>query len=54
MNPPESWCARWQRIERFQQGLYAIRISGRLPEDIVDALESNNIKYVPRDGSVKD
>ncbi|KAI9105630.1 Spt4/RpoE2 zinc finger-domain-containing protein, partial [Phlyctochytrium arcticum] len=54
LNPAASWVAKWQRTDKFVQGMYAIRVSGRLPESVVDDLGDNGIKYRPRDGSVKD
>ncbi|CAO3613382.1 unnamed protein product [Cunninghamella blakesleeana] len=54
MQPAESWVARWQRIEKFTRGIYAIRVYGRIPEDVEDELERRRIEYRPRDGSVKE
>ncbi|KAL7751651.1 transcription elongation factor spt4 [Sorochytrium milnesiophthora] len=54
MNPDRSWCAKWQRIEPYVKGLYAIRVVGRVPDDVEAALERRNIRYRPRDGSVRD
>jgi hypothetical protein len=30
--------------------VYAVKIVGRLPDDVVQGLEEQGIKYVPRDG----
>ncbi|KAF6009754.1 hypothetical protein HII13_000540 [Brettanomyces bruxellensis] len=49
-----SWVARWLRIENFVPGMYAVRVSGKLPEDISGDLYSQGIEYRPRDGSVRD
>ncbi|KAI8885879.1 transcription initiation Spt4 [Backusella circina FSU 941] len=54
MNPKDSWVARWQRIDKFQQGVYAIRVYGRIPEDVEDDLERRGIPYRPRDGTVQE
>ncbi|KAF9351110.1 Transcription elongation factor SPT4 [Mortierella sp. NVP85] len=54
MQPSESWVAKWQRIDKFEKGIYAVQVQGRLPEDIEEDLESKNIKYRPRDGSARD
>ncbi|KAI8349870.1 Spt4/RpoE2 zinc finger-domain-containing protein [Mortierella sp. GBAus27b] len=48
MQPSESWVAKWQRIDKFEKGIYAVQVQGRLPEDIEDDLESKGIKYRPR------
>ncbi|CDH56637.1 transcription initiation protein spt4 [Lichtheimia corymbifera JMRC:FSU:9682] len=54
MQPHESWVARWQRVDKFTRGVYAIRVYGRIPEDIEDDLERRGVIYRPRDGSVRD
>ncbi|CAO3701091.1 unnamed protein product [Rhizopus microsporus] len=54
MNPKESWVGRWQRIDKFTRGLYAIRVYGRIPEDVEDDLARRGIPYKPRDGSMAD
>ncbi|KAG9324123.1 hypothetical protein KVV02_003369 [Mortierella alpina] len=54
MQPSESWVAKWQRIDKFEKGIYAVQVQGRLPEDIEDDLESKGIKYRARDGSARD
>lgn len=50
----QSWVARWLRVENFVSGLYAVRIVGKLPDDVRLELESQGISYRPRDGSVQD
>ncbi len=54
MQPNASWVAKWQRTDKFTKGLYAIRVAGSLPEDIVDELQAAGIHYRPRDGSTMD
>ncbi|KAI8335377.1 Spt4/RpoE2 zinc finger-domain-containing protein [Chlamydoabsidia padenii] len=54
MQPGSSWVARWQRVEKFTRGIYAIRVYGRIPEDVEDELERRGTEYRPRDGSVKE
>jgi transcription elongation factor SPT4 len=54
MEPPKSWVARWQRCEKFEKGIYAIKVMGYLPEHVLNVLEENNITYTPRDGSQLD
>jgi transcription elongation factor SPT4 len=49
-----SWVARWLRVDGFQPGLYATKVNGRLPEDIVQDLLSKGVVYRARDGSVQD
>ena len=54
MKPGNSWVAKWQRVDKFQKGMYAIRVTGRLPTYIEEELSDKGIKYRPRDGSVID
>ncbi|EGF76881.1 hypothetical protein BATDEDRAFT_92161 [Batrachochytrium dendrobatidis JAM81] len=54
MKPEVSWVARWQRVDKFSKGLYAIRVGGQLPYEVEEELIDKGIKYRPRDGSVKD
>jgi transcription elongation factor SPT4 len=51
IQPEASWAAQWQRIERFTPGLYAIRVTGMPPDDVLDELDRRGIPYIPRDGS---
>ncbi|KAF7285502.1 transcription elongation factor subunit spt4 [Rhynchophorus ferrugineus] len=51
MSPEDSWVAKWQRINRFCKGVYAISVSGRLPPGIVREMKSRGIVYRPRDTS---
>lgn len=50
----QSWVAKWLRIDKFVPGLYAVKVSGKLPVDIIADLEAKGIHYRPRDGSVTD
>ena len=51
---PRSWVGRWQRIDKFQKGIYAIQVNGSLPMDVQEQLLDKGIKYRPRDGSMID
>ncbi|RUS21254.1 Spt4/RpoE2 zinc finger-domain-containing protein [Endogone sp. FLAS-F59071] len=48
MRPTDSW------VDKFSKGVYAVRVSGRIPDDVEDELERRGIAYRPRDGSIKD
>ncbi|KAF3930149.1 hypothetical protein ABW19_dt0208797 [Dactylella cylindrospora] len=50
-NPKESWIAKWLRLETYVPGVYATKVVGDLPEEALDNLSSDNIEYIPRDGS---
>ncbi|CAG5087378.1 transcription elongation factor subunit spt4 [Cotesia typhae] len=51
MSPEDSWVAKWQRINRFTRGVYAISVSGRLPAAVIREMKSRGIVYRPRDTS---
>jgi transcription elongation factor SPT4 len=48
--PTTSWVAKWQRLEAHVPGVYAVKVVGELPRDIISALEGEGVKYIPRDG----
>ncbi|KAH9811344.1 hypothetical protein DFH28DRAFT_1131282 [Melampsora americana] len=43
LDPDQSWVAKWQRINRYEPGVYAIRITGSLPEHILNDLEHRGV-----------
>ncbi|KAF4632593.1 hypothetical protein G7Y89_g5530 [Cudoniella acicularis] len=54
-DPSKSWVAKWQRLDGYVKGVYATKVSGKLPEDMITTMEVEaRIKYIPRDGSVTD
>ncbi|KAI3643155.1 hypothetical protein MP228_012710 [Amoeboaphelidium protococcarum] len=53
MEPDDSWVARWQRLDKFTRGVYAVQVFGRLPGDIVEDLQERGIAYRPRDGTAE-
>ncbi|KAL7410383.1 transcription initiation protein spt4 [Mrakia frigida] len=44
-----SWVARWQRTDKYTRGLYAARVTGKLPEDVIEELNSRGFTYRRRD-----
>lgn len=40
MIPEKSWVSKWQRAEQFHPGLYALKVFGKLPEEIIENLQS--------------
>lgn len=38
VRPEKSWVGRWQRLVERKPGLYAIKVLGRLPEEVADEL----------------
>ena len=53
MDPSDSWVAKWQRIDNLVRGMYAISVSGELPEPIKRSLREKDIPYRTRDSSHK-
>ncbi|KAK4685831.1 transcription elongation factor SPT4, partial [Tremellales sp. Uapishka_1] len=49
LEPSESWVARWQRIDKKMRGIYAVRVTGRPPADVIEAIEARGGVYRPRD-----
>ena len=49
--PEDSWVCRWQRISKFNKGVYAISVQGRLPPAIVSDLRRAGVVYKSRDTS---
>ena len=39
---------------KYVRGIYAVRVTGRVPEDVELELERRNIKYRPRDQTDQD
>lgn len=51
-DPSKSWVAKWQRLDSYVKGVYATKVSGILPDDMVATMEDEHkIRYIPRDGS---
>lgn len=50
-DPENSWVAKWQRLQGYVPGTYAVKVVGILPDDYIAAAENAGIKYIPRDGS---
>ncbi|CAH1405418.1 unnamed protein product [Nezara viridula] len=49
MSPEDSWVGKWQRINRFTRGIYAISVAGKLPNSVIRDMKSRGITYKPRD-----
>ncbi|KAI9677507.1 MAG: transcription elongation factor spt4 [Caeruleum heppii] len=50
-DPGGSWVARWQRLDGYVSGVYAVKVTGTLPEERIQDIEDAGGRYVPRDGS---
>ncbi|CAD6501953.1 BgTH12-02197 [Blumeria graminis f. sp. triticale] len=52
-DPSKSWVAKWQRLDNYVKGVYATKVSGQLPDEVVAVMEDEaKVKYIPRDGSM--
>ena len=40
------WVSQWQRVVNFMPGMYAIAMSGALPDDMVEVCESYNYEIL--------
>ncbi|KAI5453569.1 transcription elongation factor spt4 [Naganishia albida] len=49
LRPDQSWVAKWQRLGPMRPGLYAARVIGRPPRDVLRKLKEKGVPYVPRD-----
>ncbi|KAK4162716.1 Spt4/RpoE2 zinc finger-domain-containing protein [Cladorrhinum sp. PSN259] len=48
----KSWVGKWQRLDKYVKGIYAIKVSGQLPDDVRTTIEEEyGIQYIPRDGA---
>lgn len=45
--PSKSWVAKWISVDQNIPGMYAVKVDGRLPVEVVEVLPF----YKPRDGS---
>lgn len=47
-DPSKSWVAKWQRLDGYVRGVYATKVAGILPEDVVDSMETEaRVRYIP-------
>jgi len=51
-DPSKSWVAKWQRLDGYVRGVYATKVSGVLPDEVVAVMEDEaRIRYIPYVGS---
>jgi transcription elongation factor SPT4 len=47
-DPTTSWIAKWQRLDGYVAGTYAIKVAGVLPDEVRAMLEEEyNMTYIP-------
>ncbi|GAA5994249.1 transcription elongation factor SPT4 [Rhodotorula paludigena] len=49
INPDESWVAKWQRNDKHSPGVYAVRVTGSLPDEVAEDLEARGVTVVSRE-----
>ncbi|KAI3384753.1 hypothetical protein SNEBB_006990 [Seison nebaliae] len=49
MDPRNSWVGKWQQIDSFVPGVYAISVSGTFPSEIRRELSGQHITIINRD-----
>lgn len=46
--PSKSWVAKWQRLDGYVKGVYATKVMGQLPEEMVTQMEEQyKVRYIP-------
>ncbi|MCJ1275594.1 Transcription elongation factor SPT4 [Puttea exsequens] len=50
-SPTTSWVARWQRLDGYVSGIYAVKVQGTLTDEVRQAVEDAGVRYIPRDGT---
>jgi transcription elongation factor SPT4 len=47
-DPSKSWVAKWQRLDGYVKGVYATKVSGKLPDEVVAVIEDEaRMRYIP-------
>jgi len=41
-------------LDKYVPGIYATKVVGTLPDEVLQQLEDSGVRYVPRDGSAQD
>lgn len=39
MKPSKSWVSKWQRSDQAQLGIYALKVFGKLSDEVLDELQ---------------
>ena len=47
MRPKTSWVAKWQGLQRFCSGAYAMRVNAELSEELTEYCRSKNVPMFP-------
>lgn len=51
MNPRISWVARWQRINQYIPGMYAMTVQGDMSDKLIEEIEKDGRVYINRSTS---
>ncbi|ELA41837.1 uncharacterized protein VICG_01189 [Vittaforma corneae ATCC 50505] len=50
-DPRSSWVAKWQRVNQYRPGVYAMTVEGVLSDKFIDDIERDGRVYVNRSNS---
>ncbi|CAJ0754549.1 18232_t:CDS:2 [Entrophospora sp. SA101] len=50
IKPNQSWVSRVKKLDECVEGIYAVGVTGTLPDWAEDAMRQLGINYIPRDG----
>lgn len=51
INPKQSWIGKWQRINQYIPGVYAMTVEGDLSDKFINDIEKNGRVYINRANS---
>ena len=46
VHPSESWCAKWQREDKYRPGVYCVTMTGELPEYVRNFMDDQGLQYL--------
>ncbi|XRA97716.1 transcription elongation factor SPT4 [Pycnococcus provasolii] len=47
--PTETWAGKWVRVSHQKPGVYALSVTGALPEEIAQQVRDAGVRYEPRE-----
>lgn len=51
IDPKRSWIAKWQRINTYVPGIYAMTVEGNLSDEFIERIEKEGRVYIDRTDS---
>ncbi len=46
-DPSKSWVAKFNRLDTYVPGVYALHVTGKLPKDVLTKMAELKIAYIP-------